>query len=155
MASPTSAKWPIDVGVMAQAVENDHETRFVGTVILQRRIDRLRIAANAQGQYALAYDHQRTWLVTPSAGATYELGDGISIGVDSWLRGEYPQDPKPVMRTFALGPAAYVGPSVLFQMGKPWSTAAVYARVTDRDHDVAPGDPFGEVWVRTLLGYAL
>ncbi len=149
-------EWPLDVGLMVQAVENDHETRFAGTLLLQRRFDRLRIAANAQGQYALSYDKQRSWLVTPSAGATYDVADWLSVGVDSWLRGEYPQNPTPATRTFALGPEAYVGPSVQVQLGnRLWWTVAVYARVTDRSHDVAPGDPFGEVWVRTLLGYAL
>lgn len=147
--------WPIDVGVLAEAVENEREIRFAGRLILQRRIDRLRIAANVSGEYAFGFDKQRTWLLTPSAGATYEVTDKIHLGVDSWLRGEYPQHPAPTTRSFELGPEMYIGPAVLFEFGKLWWTTAVYARVTDRSHDLAPGEPFGDVWVRTMLGYEL
>jgi hypothetical protein len=148
-------EWPIDIGILAEAVENEREIRFGGKLILQRRIDRLRIAANFGSEYSFSFDKQRVYLLTPSAGATYELTHNVNIGVDSWIRGEYPQNPKPMTRTFSLGPELYVGPALMFQLGKLWWSTAVYFRATDRNHDVMPGEPFGDVWVRTMLGYEL
>lgn len=94
-------------------------------------------------------------MLNPSLGATHELTPSFHLGVDSWLRGEYPRHPKPAMRTFGLGPAAYVGPAVMMNFGKLWWAVAAYVRVTDSSHDLSPGEPYGPVYVRSVIGYDL
>jgi len=79
----------------------------------------------------------------------------VHIGVDAWLRGEDPTHPAPRTRSFGLGPAAYAGPAVMINFGKLWWAVGAYARVTDVPHDLQPGEPYGPLYVRSMIGYEL
>jgi hypothetical protein len=147
--------WPVDTGLYGELVENEREIELEAKLLLQRRFDRLRIAANLSGEYELYFSGQRELVLNPSLGATYELSPTFHLGLDSWLRGEYPQNPRPAARTFGLGPAAYVGPAAMVNFGKLWWALGVYARITDPSHDLQPGEPYGPVYVRSLIGYDL
>jgi hypothetical protein len=151
----TPGKWPIDVGFYGELVENEREIEFEAKVLLQKRFDRIRVAANVSAEYELYFSKQREIVLNPSLGATFEVSPKFHIGIDSWLRGEYPMNPKPAMRTFGLGPQLYAGPAVMMNFGKLWWALAVYARVTDFKHDLQPGEPYGPVWIRSLIGYDL
>jgi hypothetical protein len=147
--------WPIDVGVYGELVENEREIELEAKLLLQMRFDRLRVAANLSAEYELYFSDQRELVVNPSLGATYELTPRVHLGVETWLRGEYPTNPAPGMRTFGLGPHVYAGPALLASFGKLWWTVGVYARVTEMSHDLTPGEPYGSVWARSLIGYEL
>jgi hypothetical protein len=147
--------WPIDVGVYGEVGESEREVELEAKLLLHKRFDRLRVAVNLSSEYELYYSSQRDLVLNPSAGATYEFSPKIHLGIDSWLRAEYPQHPKPARRTFGLGPQAYVGPAMMFNFGKVWWTLAVYGRVTQVSHDLVPGEPYGPIWVRSLIGYDL
>ena len=148
-------EWPIDVGVYGEITENEREIEFEGKLLLQRRIDRLRIAANLVSEYEYYFSSQRDIVLDPSAGATYEITPAVNVGIDSFLRGEYPRNPPPAMRTFGLGPEAYVGPAVMLSFGKLWWSVGLYARVTDHDHVLQPGEVYGPIWARSMIGYNL
>jgi len=147
--------WPIDVGVYGELVENERELELEGKLLLQRRFDRLRVAANISAEYELYFSEQREVVLNPSLGATYEVTPSFHLGIDSWLRGEYPSNPKPAKRTFGLGPQAYVGPAVMFNFGQIWWAVGAYVRVTDFSHDLQPGEPYGPIYVRSMIGYDL
>jgi hypothetical protein len=147
--------WPIDTGVYGELVENEREIELEAKILLQRRFDRLRIAANLSGEYELYFSGQRELVLNPSLGATFEITPSFHLGLDSWLRGEYPQRPAPMTRTFGLGPAAYLGPAAMFNFGKLWWALGVYARITDPSHDLQPGEPYGPLYVRSMIGYDL
>ena len=147
--------WPVDVGLYGELVENEREVELEAKLLLQRRFDGLRIAANLSAEYELYFSGQREIVLNPSLGATYEITPSVHLGLDSWLRGEYPQHPAPMTRTFGLGPAAYLGPAAMFNFGKLWWALGVYARITDPSHDLQPGEPYGPVYVRSMIGYDL
>jgi hypothetical protein len=154
--------WPVDVGFYGEFSENDHEFEIEAKILLQKRFDKLRVAANLWAEYELYFetdpvtgDHQRDVVLNPTLGATYELSPRFSIGIDSWLRGEYPTNPSPATRTFGLGPEYYIGPAVMMSFPKVWWTVAAYGRVTDMDHKLTDGEPYGKVWFRTMIGYNL
>ncbi|HEX4451827.1 MAG TPA: hypothetical protein VH143_13210 [Kofleriaceae bacterium] len=155
--------WPIDVGVYGELSENEHEFEFEGKVLLQRRFGNLRVAANLWAEYELYFARQadgsiqRDVVLNPTLGATYEITPKLSVGVDSWLRGEYPtnQYMAPATRPFALGPEYYVGPAIMMSFGKIWWTAAMYVRATDFDETPPVGSYFGRVWFRSMFGYNL
>jgi hypothetical protein len=158
----TPGEWPIDVGFYGETSENDHEFELEGKILLQKRFDKLRVAANVWAEYELYFekdattgDHQRDVVLNPTLGATYEISPMFSIGIDSWLRGEYPTNPAPATRTFGLGPEYYIGPALMLSFEKVWWSFAAYARVTDTDHAMQPGEPYGKVWFRTMVGYNL
>jgi hypothetical protein len=151
-------EWPVDVGVYGELTENDHEIEFEAKLLLQRRFDKLRVAANLWAEYELEFDDdpiQRDVVLHPTLGATYEISPKLHLGVDSWMRGEYPTNPSPAVRTFGLGPEYYVGPSVMMSFGKVWWTVAAYARVSDVHHELQEGEVYGPVWFRTMVGYDL
>ena len=155
--------WPIDVGVYGELSENEHELEFEGKVLLQRRFGALRVAANLWAEYELYFARQgdgsiqRDVVINPTLGATYEISPKFSVGIDSWLRGEYPtnQYMAPATRPFALGPEYYVGPALMMSFGKIWWTAAMYVRATDFGETPPVGSYFGQVWFRSMFGYNL
>lgn len=147
--------WPIDVGLYGELVENEREIEVEAKVLLQKRIGALRIAANLSGELELYFSHQRELVLNPSLGVTYEVTPSVHLGLEGFVRGEYPTNPKPAARTFGLGPQAYAGPTLLANFGKLWWSIGLYARVTDISHDLAPGEPYGPIWARSLIGYDL
>jgi hypothetical protein len=147
-------EWPIDVGVYGELAENDRELEVEAKLLLQRRFGALRVAANLWAEYELEFGKGRDVVLDPTLGATYEITPSLHVGLDGWMRAEYPR-PAPASRSFALGPNVYVGPAVLFDLGKVWWTIGAYARVTDAGRDMQVGEPYGPVWFRTMIGYAL
>jgi hypothetical protein len=147
--------WPVDVGIYGELVENEREIEIETKLLLHRRFDRLRIAANLSSEYELYFSKQREWVLNPSLGASYEITPAYHVGLEAWVRGEYPTNPKPASRTFGLGPHAYVGPTLMMSFGTLWWTVGAYARVTETAHDLQPGEPYGRVWVRSLIGFDL
>ena len=146
--------WPIDVGVYGELTESSRELELEGKLLLQRRFDRLRIAANLVAEYELAFTHEREVALNPSLGATYEVTPSFHAGVDSWMRAEYSQTLKEP-RSFGLGPQYYAGPAVMYNFGKLWWSVGAYLRVSDTSHEVQPGEAYGRVWFRSMIGYEL
>jgi hypothetical protein len=151
-ASPGA--WPVDVGLYLEVVENDREVELEGKILLQRRIGDLRLDANLWAEYELYYQPQRDVVLNPTLGATYEVTRMVHVGVDSFMRVEFPE-PAVHPRPFEQGPHVYAGPAVLLQLGKLWWTTGVFARVTDTSHSMQPGEAFGPLWLRVVLGYEL
>lgn len=147
-------EWPIDVGLYAELVENDHEVELEGKILLQRRVGKLRIATNLWAEYEIYYRPQKDLVFNPTLGATYEITPSVHVGAEGWMRVEFP-DPAPHPRPFSVGPAGYVGPTVLLNFGKLWWSTGLYTRVTDFDHSMQPGEPSGPFWGRTIVGFEL
>lgn len=148
-------EWPIDVGLYGELTENEREVELEAKILLQKRFGDLRIAANLSAEYELYFHDEREIVLNPSAGVTYEVSNKLHLGVDSFLRGEYPLHPKPVTREFGMGPEIYVGPAVMMNFGKLWWSLGAYARVTDTSHTLEAGEPWGPVWFRSMVGYQL
>jgi hypothetical protein len=149
-------RWPIDVGVYGEVVEGNTEEELEAKILLQRRIGNLRIASNLWAEYEFEFSgvSQKDIVLNPTLGATYEITPVVHAGVEGWLRVEFPNQaihPRP----YALGPAEYVGPTFMVDFGKLWWSAGVYARVSDVDHSMQPGEPYGPVWARTIIGLNL
>lgn len=147
--------WPIDLGVYGELVENEREIELEAKLLLQRRFDRVRIAANLTAEYELYFSKEREIVIAPSAGVTYEVSPRLHVGLEGFLRGEYPTNPKPAVRTFGLGPQAYAGPTFMYNFGKLWWSFGLYTRVTEISHDLIPGEPYGRMWLRSVIGYDL
>src|SRR5262249_27439170 len=121
-------------------------------VLLQRRLGKLRIDTNLWAEYELYYGlPQKDIVLNPTLGATYEITPAFHVGAEGWMRVEVP-NPAPHPRPYAVGPAAYVGPTVLLNFGRLWWSTGIYGRVTEVDHAMQPGEPYGPVWARTIVG---
>jgi hypothetical protein len=147
-------EWPIDLGLYGELVENDHEFELEAKILLQRRIGKLRLDANLWGEYEIYYTPQKDVVLNPTVGATYEITPSVHLGAEAWMRVEFP-DPAPNPRPYSVGPAGYVGPAVLFDFGRIWWSTGIYGRVTEPAHDMQPGEPYGPLWVRMVVGIGL
>ena len=145
---------PIDAGIYVETVETANEFEVEAKILLQRRFGKLRVDSNLWGEYELYYTPQKDVVLNPTLGATYEISPMVHVGAEGWMRVEFP-DPAPHPRPYSVGPVGYVGPAVLFNFGKIWWSTGVYARVTDLSHEMLPGDPYGPIWARTVVGVEL
>ena len=146
---------PIDIALYGELVENDIEFEIEAKIILQKRFGRLRIASNLWAEREFYYGlNQQDWVVNPTLGLTYEITPSFHLGVEGWMRAEFPT-PAPQPRPFNVGPHEYVGPAVLFNLGRLWWSTGVYARVDDTERTLQPADAYGPVWVRSIVGINL
>ena len=53
------------------------------------------------------------------------------------------------------GAVHYAGPTLLFQAKQAWLSVGAYARLDALGAGISVGDPFGKVWIRTMLGIDL
>jgi hypothetical protein len=143
--------WPIDVGLYAELVQNDHEIEVEAKVLLQRRIGKLRIASNLWAEYEVYYEPRRDVVLNPTLGATYEIAPAIHLGAEGWGRVEFP-DPAPSPRPYSVGPVVYAGPTVLVSFGRVWWSTGIYGRASPLQHSMQPGEPFGPIWGRMIVG---
>jgi hypothetical protein len=148
-----AGRWPIDIALYGELVEYETEFEIEGKIILERRFGNLRIAANAWAEEEFIYQGGEDLELNPTVGATYEIRPQFHVGVEYWMRVEFPNPSVP--RAFDLGPNQFVGPVVMFNFGKVWWSTGFYARVNDVDRAAQPGDNYGPVWVRTVVGIEL
>jgi hypothetical protein len=150
-----AGEWPVDVALYGELVEYETEFEIEAKVILERRFGKLRLAANAWAEREFYYaQNQKDWVINPTIGVTYQVTTAFHAGVEGWLRAELP-DPAPHPRPFSVGPNEFVGPALMFDLGHLWWSTGIYARVNDVDRTAQPGDNFGPIWARTVVGIEL
>ncbi len=147
---------PVDLALYGEVVEFDTELEFEGKILLQKRFGDSIIAANLWGEVEQPYANpfgQFDWVANPTLGATYQITPVVHLGLEGWMRGEWPYgNPS---RVFALGPHEFVGPTFMFNFGRLWWSTGAYLRVDEIDHPMTPLDNYGPVWIRTIIGFGL
>jgi len=143
--------WPIDVAVYGEVTENEREIELEAKIILQRRIQKLRLITNLWAEREFYFAGDREWVLNPTLGATYEFTPRFHLGLEGWMRAEY-EDGETGPRPFNRGPHVFVGPAFMFNFGPVWWSTGVYGRVTDATRAVQSNDVFPRVWVRTVVG---
>jgi hypothetical protein len=147
--------WPVDVALYGEVSENDHEIELEAKVILSVPLGAgFRFVTNLWAERELYFDGPDEWVLNPTAALAWRLTPQIQPGIEYWMRAEL-QDGFEGDRGFNLGPHSYVGPTLMVDFGKLWFTTGVYLRVSDFDHDMEPGDSYGKVWGRMILGLSL
>ena len=144
-----AGRWPIDLAVYGELVENEHELEFEGKVILQRRAGPLRIAANlwAEREYEWANDEQAV-VLNPTAGVVLEKWVRAQPGIEYWMHAEHVDG-----GGWVIKPTHYVGPTLMLQFGKVWWSSGFYLRANGLHTPTdGSGDPLGAVWARTIIG---
>jgi len=152
---------PLDLALYGELVEYTTEFEIEAKVILQKRFGKLRVAANAWAEREFYYAvNQQDWVLNPTVGATYQVTPSFHVGVEYWMRVEFP-DPAPAVRPFSVGPNQFVGPALMFAFGSLWWSTGIYARVNDVGRTALPTnadqlpDDYGPIWARTIVGLEL
>jgi hypothetical protein len=152
--APTG-EWPVDVSLYGELAENEREIEIEAKVIAQRRIGPARVIANLSAEREFYFDGHHDIVLNPSAGVTFEATPAIQPGLEYWLTAEFPEEDPPSPKPFGLKPHSYLGPTLLLQFGKVWWTNGFYFRVSNLNHTLEAGEPWGNVWLRSVIGIGL
>lgn len=147
--------WPVDVALYGEIAEQSQELELEWKVIVQKRIARrLRVVANAWFEREIEYKGDQAWVVHPTLGATVEVTPMLHLGLESWMRFAL-EDGERQPTKWTHGPHLYAGPALLLNFGRVWWSAGMYLRATDLGRRLDPGEGYGPVWMRSILGVTL
>jgi hypothetical protein len=130
-------QWPLAVALYGELTE--------------KRFGDFRAVANLWAEREFYFENRRDWVLNPTAGITYQVSPTVTPGIEYWMRVEFP-DPAPSPRPFNVGPHQFVGPTLMLNLGRLWWTNGVYVRLNEFGRSLQPGDAFGSVWFRTVIG---
>jgi hypothetical protein len=166
---------PLDVGFNFEVVEFRTVLAFEQRLILQRRWGNFRVLSNTGLSEELpSYHPTVTFVVDQTIGPAVALGEHVRLAAEYWLRlglNEHEADSAmttaaemTVMHTdpdIGVDTHHFVGPAITFEWHRFWWSTAAYVRLDPMhaETDVATsrrlGDPYGRLWVRSVLGLTL
>lgn len=149
--------WPLDVGLYFEVAEYHNEIELEQKLLLERRFGKLGISANLWVEQEYYFDTEDTKLIyNPTVGVYYEVTPAFVPGVEWWARGRFDQETQPSGAAASEGGGRhYLGPTVMLQGQELFLTAGVYARLDALGVGVPPGDNYGRLWARVMLGIGL
>jgi hypothetical protein len=141
-------QYPVDAGVYLEIAEKHDEFEIEEKVILTRRLGALTLFANlwVEQEWLFQADDWK-FFYNPTFGAAYSASPALSLGLEYWTRGEFANGLE--------GSHHYLGPNVMVQGGELWLTTGVYARMDALTKSTQLDDPWGKVWIRTIVGIGL
>lgn len=153
---------PVDIGVYLEVAEFYNEIELEEKLLLSRRFGYLTAVANLWVEQEYYFQTEETKLVyNPTLGFVYELSPSFMLGLEYWARGRF-DDGGGASEDAAAGASAtsgdattgrhYLGPTFLLQSGEAWWSTGVYARLDHFGDRLSAEDPYGKVWVRTMIG---
>jgi hypothetical protein len=141
-----------------EIAEFHDEIELEQKLLLSHAFGPLELVANlwVEQEYYFADDLWK-FIYNPTAGVTYQLNANATIGLEYWARGRF-DDPAAVETAgddsdTGTRTRHYVGPTLNLARGEYWTTLGAFVRVDS--FDVKVGDPFGQVWVRLIVGLGL
>lgn len=148
---------PLDIGLYGELVENTQEIEVEAKLVLVKRFGNFRVATNLWVETEFYFRGDRELVLNPTLGMTYQVTPTFHFGIDSWMRKELVLDrsTRDQGGSFNRQAHVYAGPGVLFNFGRVWWANAVYARIDELGRTMNPGDGFGNVWFRSILGVEL
>jgi hypothetical protein len=149
-----AGEWPVDIGLYLELETLHDEVSLEEKVLLAKRLARWHLMANLWVEQSerrpLDGPGQRSFhfVVNPTAGFVYQVTPVFQPGLEYWARGEF--------ATEDVNDRIYhfLGPTVHLNFGKLWWSLGVYANLTHTGTP-QPGEIYGPVWARTVLGLNL
>jgi hypothetical protein len=147
---------PLDMGVYLEVAELYNEIELEEKLLLSRRFGYLTTVCNLWVEQEYYFQTQEWKLIyNPTLGAVYELSPNLMLGLEYWARGRFNHADSAVGQGTSDSPNAprhYLGPTVLLQSGEAWWSTGVYARLDHLGESAQAEDPYGKVWIRTMVG---
>lgn len=156
-----AGEWPVDVGLYFELETMHDELSFEGKVNLERDFEKLRLMTNLWVEESIerpldakARGQQAVFIVNPTLGGTYEVTQGMNLGVEYWARGQLaPSGDDPVERDNTRV-HHFLGPALHLEFGKLWWSLGVYANLNSTKNPKI-GSVYGPVWGRSVIGLEL
>jgi hypothetical protein len=146
---------PVDLGLYLEFAEFHNEIEIEQKVLMSRRFGYLTAVCNLWVEQEYYFQTQEWKLIyNPTLGATYEFSPSFMLGLEYWARGRFDKDQAAaeVSSDIPSGTRHYLGPAVLLQSGEAWWSTGVYARLDHLGQTQQAEDPYGKVWIRTMVG---
>ncbi|HEU0033099.1 MAG TPA: hypothetical protein VFQ53_20845 [Kofleriaceae bacterium] len=155
-----AGEWPVDVGVYLELAESYDELEVEEKLLVSRRFGDFNATVNLWIEQEYYWQTGDTkYIYNPTAGVSYEVSPKLIVGVEYWGRGRFDDatDATDMTGETEAPPGArhYLGPTVLAQSGHVFLSFGAYARLDKLGSGIAPGDAFGKLWFRTVLGIEL
>jgi len=146
---------PVDVGVYFEVAELYNEIELEEKLLLSRRFGYLTTVCNLWVEQEYYFQDQEWKLIyNPTLGAVYEFSPNLMLGLEYWARGRFNRADAQGQGTSDSpnGARHYLGPTLLLQSGEAWWSTGVYARLDHIGESAVAEDPYGKVWIRTMVG---
>ena len=147
---------PVDVGVYLEVAELYNEVELEQKLLLSKRFGYLTSVCNLWVEQEYYFQTQEWKLIyNPTLGATYEFSPNLMLGLEYWARGRFNKASAQTGEVNSDSPTAarhYLGPALMLQSGEAWWSTGVYARLDNLTQAAKAEDPYGKVWVRTMVG---
>jgi hypothetical protein len=147
---------PVDIGVYFELAEFYNEVEIEEKLLLSRRFGYLTAVCNLWVEQEYYFQDQEWKLIyNPTLGASYELSPNFMLGLEYWAHGRFDKAKTLVGLDNAENPSGgrhYLGPTFMLQSGEAWWSVGAYARIDHLGEALAAEDPYGKVWIRTMVG---
>jgi hypothetical protein len=147
---------PVDMGLYLEVAEFYNEVELEEKLLLSKRFGYLTAVANLWVEQEF-YFQTKEWklIYNPTAGAHYEFSPNFMLGLEYWARGRFDKADAAAGQATSDSPNGtrhFLGPTVLLQSGEAWWSTGVYARLDNLGSSLQAEDPYGKVWIRTMVG---
>ncbi|HWL85669.1 MAG TPA: hypothetical protein VNO21_07695 [Polyangiaceae bacterium] len=152
---------PVDIGLYLELETMHDEVALEEKINLQRRFAHVRLMANLWVEETLsrpfdtvAQGRKGHFIVNPTAGFVFEATPTFQPGVEYWARGEIVPTGDGDQAHENARVHHFVGPTVHLNFGKLWWSLGAYVHLNDTNTP-NPGDAYGPLWFRSVLGLEL
>ncbi len=156
-----AGEWPVDVSLYLELETLHDEVGLEEKLNLERRFGRARVMSNLWVEQSLVrpFDGASAgsvlaFIINPTLGVTYQLTPTFHPGIEYWGRGQIQPTGDTAQARNNTRVHHFVGPAIHLNFGKLWWSVGLYAHLNDSDKP-QPGDLYGPVWFRTVLGLEL
>jgi hypothetical protein len=154
-------EWPVDVGVYGEIAEFHNEFELEQKLLLSKRLGRVGLNVNlwVEQEYYFQLEEWR-FIYNPTAAATFEITPSVIVGAEYWARGRFDEVTPATIDEDAGGYSPggtrhYLGPTLMLQGSGNFVAFAPYFRLDSLGDRLEPGDPWGRVYFRVLIGLGL
>jgi hypothetical protein len=155
-----AGEWPLDVALYVELETLHDELSLEEKVILAKRFGRWHWMANlwVEQSERRPFDSSAArsfhFVLNPTTGLTYQVTPVFQPGVEYWARGELGTVGDTGVDIINNRVHHFVGPTVHLEFGKFWWSSGLYADLNNGNAP-QPGEIYGSVWGRTVLGLNL
>lgn len=151
---------PVDIGVYIEIAEYHDEIEFEQKLLLERRFGDITVVSNLWIEQEWYFQTKETKLIyNPTLGASYEVSPKLIVGAEYWVRGRFDKPDEnasgPNNSDAPTSAHHYLGPTLLLQTSNVFLSLGVYARLDGIGEAAVVDDPYGKIWVRSIIGLEL
>ena len=152
--------FPVDIGVYVELAEFHNEIEFEEKLLLRKQLGEINLVANLWVEQEWYFQTKETKLIyNPTLGASYQVTPKLIVGGEYWARGRFDGDSRGAGESNSSdAPTSthhYLGPTLLLQSANVFLSLGVYARLDGLADAQAVNDPYGKIWVRSIVGLEL